>query len=49
MASLGNATLFEVYGIWSILGIAILGLAHALLLCAQIIQKDKGNPKMQEV
>ncbi len=35
--------------IWAILGIAILGLAYALFLRAQILREDKGSEKMQEV
>jgi len=49
MTSLVNATPFEVVAIWSVLGIAILGLAYALMLRAQIMRKDKGSAKMQEV
>lgn len=49
MASLVNATPFEFYAIWSVLVIAILGLAYALMLRAQILRKDKGSAKMQEV
>jgi len=44
-----SGTPFEIMAIWSILGIAFLGLAYALFLRAQILRKDKGNPKMVEV
>ena len=49
MASLVHASLFEVISIWSVLGIAFLGLGYALLLRSQIMKYDKGTPKMQEV
>jgi K(+)-stimulated pyrophosphate-energized sodium pump len=40
---------FEQIGVWSVLGVAILGLLYALFLRRQILQEDKGTPKMQEV
>ncbi len=42
-------TPFEQIAIWSVLGIAILGLAYALLLRRQILDEDKGTEKMQSV
>ncbi len=42
-------TLFETVALWSVLGIALLGLAYALFLRRQIMSKDKGTPKMIEV
>jgi K(+)-stimulated pyrophosphate-energized sodium pump len=42
-------TLFESVAIWVVLGIAILGLGYALMLRSQILKKDKGTEKMQEV
>jgi K(+)-stimulated pyrophosphate-energized sodium pump len=42
-------TPFEQIAIWSVLGIAILGLLYAIFLRRQILQEDKGTPKMQEV
>ena len=42
-------TSFEQVGIWSVLGVAILGLLYALFLRGQILREDKGTPKMQEV
>lgn len=42
-------TAFEIYAIWAIFGVAILGLAYALLLRGQILREDKGTQKMQEV
>ncbi len=49
MPGLTNATLFEVCAIWSVLGVAILGLGYAFMLKVQIMKKDKGTPAMQEV
>jgi len=49
MTSLFGATMFEVVAIWSVLGIAILGLGYALMLRSQIMKKDKGTEKMMEV
>ncbi|MCH7586937.1 MAG: sodium-translocating pyrophosphatase [Chloroflexi bacterium] len=40
---------FEQTAIWSILGIAILGLFYAIFLRSQILREDKGTAKMQEV
>jgi K(+)-stimulated pyrophosphate-energized sodium pump len=48
MYELGLTT-FEIYGIWAVLGVAILGLLYALVLRAQILREDKGTKKMQEV
>jgi K(+)-stimulated pyrophosphate-energized sodium pump len=42
-------TPFEQVAIWSVLGIAILGLLYALFLRWQILKEDKGTPKMIEV
>jgi len=42
-------TQFEQIAIWSVLGIAILGLAYAWFLRTQIMREDKGSQKMQEV
>jgi K(+)-stimulated pyrophosphate-energized sodium pump len=42
-------TIFEQIAIWSVLGVAILGLAYAWLLRSQIMREDKGTAKMQEV
>jgi K(+)-stimulated pyrophosphate-energized sodium pump len=42
-------SLFEQIAIWSVLGIAILGLLYAIFLRNQILKEDKGTPKMQEV
>lgn len=49
MTSLIGASSFEVFSIWTVLFIAFLGLGYALFLRKQIMQKDKGNEKMQEV
>ncbi|MCH7663266.1 MAG: sodium-translocating pyrophosphatase [Chloroflexi bacterium] len=40
---------FEITAIWSVMGIAILGLLYAILLRSQILKEDKGTEKMQEV
>src|SRR3989338_6276860 len=42
-------TLYEQYAIWSVLGVALLGLLYAVLLRSQILREDKGTAKMQEV
>jgi len=39
-------TLFETIALWSILGIAVLGLAYALFLRRQVMREDKGTEKM---
>lgn len=44
-----NASLFEVFAVWAVFGVAILGLLYALFLRGQIMKKDKGTQKMQEV
>lgn len=40
---------FEQIAIWSVLGVALLGLAYALFLRNQILKEDKGTEKMQAV
>src|SRR4029078_5484676 len=40
---------FETIAVWTVLGIAILGIIYACVLRAQILQQDKGTPRMQEV
>ena len=40
---------FETIAIWSVLGIAILGLLYAIFLRSQILREDKGDEKMQKV
>ncbi len=42
-------TPFEQIAVWSVLGIAILGLLYAIFLRQQILQEDMGTEKMQEV
>ena len=49
MLGLINASLFETVAIWSVLGIALMGLGYALMLRSQIMKYDKGTAKMQEV
>ena len=40
---------FEQIMIWSVLGVAILGLLYAIFLRYQVLKEDKGTIKMQEV
>jgi K(+)-stimulated pyrophosphate-energized sodium pump len=40
---------FEQIMIWSVLGVAIIGLLYAIFLRNQILKEDKGTQKMQEV
>lgn len=40
---------FEQVAIWSVLGIAILGLGYAIFLRNQVLREDKGTEQMQEV
>jgi K(+)-stimulated pyrophosphate-energized sodium pump len=42
-------TPFETIAIWVVLLIALMGLGYAMLLRSQIMRKDKGTAKMQEV
>jgi K(+)-stimulated pyrophosphate-energized sodium pump len=42
-------TPFEQIAIWSVLGVAILGLLYAIFLRNQILKEDKGTPEMQKV
>ncbi len=42
-------TPFEQAAVWSVLGVAILGLLYAVYLRQEIMREDKGTPKMQEV
>ena len=44
-----SMTSFEVYAIWAVLGIALVGLVYALILRKEILAEDKGTKKMQEV
>jgi len=44
-----QATLFERFALWAVLVIALLGLGYALFLRRQVMSKDKGTEKMQEV
>ena len=49
MYAMQGLTSFEAIAIWSVFGIAIVGLLYALILRTQILKEDKGTPKMQEV
>jgi K(+)-stimulated pyrophosphate-energized sodium pump len=44
-----GATPFETFALWTVLGIAVLGLAYALFLRRQIMSEDKGTSRMIEV
>jgi K(+)-stimulated pyrophosphate-energized sodium pump len=44
-----GATAFETIALWTVLAIALLGLAYALFLRRQIMSEDRGNQKMIEV
>ena len=39
----------ETIAIWSVFGVAWIGLAYAVFLRSQILREDKGTEKMQEV
>src|SRR5215212_2285539 len=47
--SVMGLTPLETAAIWTVFGIALLGLAYAVFLRSQILREDKGTPKMQEV
>jgi K(+)-stimulated pyrophosphate-energized sodium pump len=47
--SVMGLTPLETIAIWAVFGVALLGLAYAVFLRAQILQEDKGTEKMQEV
>jgi K(+)-stimulated pyrophosphate-energized sodium pump len=49
MLGVSGLSPFEQVAIWSVLGVAILGLLYAVLLRSQILREDKGTQKMQEV
>lgn len=49
MNAMQGLTPLEAVAIWSVLGIAILGLLYALFLRSQILREDKGTKEMQEV
>ena len=49
MYAMHGLSTFEIVSIWSIFGIAILGLLYAIFLRSQIMREDKGTQKMQEV
>jgi K(+)-stimulated pyrophosphate-energized sodium pump len=49
MYAMHGLTTLEAIAIWTVFGIAILGLLYALFLRSQIMREDKGTEKMQEV
>ncbi len=44
-----NLVPFEFWSLWAVFAISIIGLGYALFLRGQILRKDKGDSKMQEV
>ncbi len=42
-------SMFETVAIWTVFGIAIVGLLYAIFLRSQIMREDKGTERMQEV
>ncbi len=46
---MSELTQFEQIAIYTVLGVAILGLGYAVFLRSQILREDKGTAKMQEV
>ena len=49
MYAMHGLTQLEAIAIWTVFGIAILGLLYAIFLRNQIMREDKGTEKMQEV
>ncbi len=49
MYAMQGLTSLEAIAIWTVFGIAIIGLLYALVLRSQILREDKGTEKMQEV
>ena len=49
MYAMQGLTSLEAIAIWTVFGIAIVGLLYALVLRSQILREDKGTEKMQEV
>jgi K(+)-stimulated pyrophosphate-energized sodium pump len=49
MYAMHGLTTLEAIAIWTVFGIAILGLLYAIFLRSQIMREDKGTEKMQEV
>jgi K(+)-stimulated pyrophosphate-energized sodium pump len=44
-----HASSLEIYVVWAILGVAILGLLYAVYLTRQILGEDQGDEKMQAI
>ncbi len=44
-----HASAYEVWAVWGILGVAILGLLYAVYLTRQILGEDQGDEKMQAI
>jgi K(+)-stimulated pyrophosphate-energized sodium pump len=49
LVGMPNPSSFERYSLWAVMAVALLGLAYAFLLRAQILRKDTGSERMQEV
>ena len=49
MYAMQGLTTLEEIAIWTVFGVAILGLLYAIFLRSQILREDKGTEKMQEV
>ncbi len=49
MYAMHGLTTLEATAIWTVFGIAILGLLYAIFLRSQILREDKGTARMQEV
>ena len=49
MYAMHGLTTFEAIAIWTVFGVAIIGLLYALFLRSQIMREDKGTARMQEV
>jgi K(+)-stimulated pyrophosphate-energized sodium pump len=47
--SMNGLTLFESYAVYTVLGVAILGLAYAFFVRQQVLRQAKGTARMQEV
>ena len=45
----GLLSSFEIFAIWAVFGVAIIGLLYAIFLRRQILAEDMGTPKMKEV
>jgi len=44
-----HASVGELWAVWAVLGVAVLGLLYAVFLTRQILREDTGNDKMREI